>query len=91
MGNLRISFAVLASLMLVAGVSLAGPVNVNMADAETLARELTGVGPAIAAEIVRDREANGRFATPDALMRVTGIGARVVDRNREFILTEPES
>ena len=83
-----LGFAALASLMLIAGSSLAGPVNINTADAETLARELNGVGPATAAEIIRDREANGPFASPEALMRVTGIGERVLERNRQFILTD---
>lgn len=63
----------------------AGPVDVNAADAETLAHELTGIGPALAAAIVRDREANGRFETPEALMRVKGIGERIVEMNRDNI------
>ncbi len=66
---------------------LAGPVNINTADADTLAMELTGVGPVLADAIVRDREENGRYASPDALTRVSGIGPRIVEMNRENILT----
>ena len=66
--------------------AFAGPVNINTADAATLAAELTGVGPALAEAIVKDRAANGNFATPEALMRVKGIGQRIVDVNRENIL-----
>ncbi len=64
----------------------AGPVNINTADAETLALELTGVGPALATAIVEYREMNGDFATPEALTRVRGIGERIVEMNRTNIL-----
>jgi competence protein ComEA len=63
----------------------AGPVNINSADAETLALELSGVGPALARAIVEDREKNGRFESPEALMRVSGVGERILENNREFI------
>lgn len=66
----------------------AGPVDVNTADAETLALELTGVGPALAAAIVSDRETNGRYDSPEALMRVKGIGERIVEMNRDNILVD---
>jgi competence protein ComEA len=64
----------------------AGPVNINTADAAKLATELTGVGPALAEAIVADRKTNGNFATPEALMRVKGIGARIVEMNKDNIL-----
>jgi competence protein ComEA len=64
----------------------AGPVNINTADAAKLATELQGVGPALAEAIVADRKTNGNFATPEALMRVKGIGARIVEINKANIL-----
>jgi competence protein ComEA len=64
----------------------AGPVNINTADAARLASELTGVGPALAEAIVADRKTNGSFATPEALLRVKGIGARIVEINKGNIL-----
>ncbi|HXS80424.1 MAG TPA: helix-hairpin-helix domain-containing protein [Gammaproteobacteria bacterium] len=64
----------------------AGPVNINTADAAKLASELQGVGPALAEAIVADRKANGNFATPEELMRVKGIGARIVEINKANIL-----
>ena len=64
----------------------AGPVNINTADAAKLASELTGVGPSLAEAIVADRQANGNFSTPEALMRVKGIGARIVEINKANIL-----
>jgi competence protein ComEA len=72
-----------------AGLSLAaaaGPVNINTADAATLAAELTGVGPALAEAIVADRKANGNFASAEALTRVKGIGNRIVEANKGNIL-----
>ena len=69
-----------------APVLFAGPVNINTADAETLALELSGVGPALAAKIVEYREQNGRFESADSLMQVSGIGARVIEMNRANIL-----
>ncbi len=49
------------------------PINVNTADAELLT-ELPGIGPAKAAAIIEDREANGHFESPEDLTRVSGIG-----------------
>jgi competence protein ComEA len=77
---------VLAALAMAPYGAVAGPVDVNTADAATLAAELTGVGPALAEAIVRDREQNGRFTSPESLMRVRGIGERIVEMNRQNIV-----
>ncbi len=69
-------------------VAHAGPVNINTADAETLAAELAGIGPALARAIVDDRDRNGLFRRPEDLARVSGIGMSVVENNREFILVD---
>ena len=66
--------------------AFAGPVNINTADAATLAAELTGVGPALAEAIVKDRAEHGKFDKPEALTRVKGIGDRIVELNRVNIL-----
>ena len=75
---------------LMPGLLWAGPVNINTADAETLAAELTGIGPALAAAIVSDRQENGTFANAEALMRVRGIGEHVIELNREYILVSDQ-
>lgn len=66
----------------------AGPVNVNTADAETIARELQGIGPAKARAIVSYREENGPFESVDDLLEVEGIGPKVLEDNRKNILLE---
>lgn len=63
----------------------AGPVNVNTADAATLARELHGIGPAKAQAIVAHRDKHGPFRSVDDLARVRGIGRKTVDRNRDLV------
>ena len=65
---------------------LAGPVNLNTADAATLARELNGVGISKAALIVEYRESHGAFKTVDDLAKVKGIGKVTIEKNRENIL-----
>lgn len=74
--------AVLAAGLTVMMPALAGPVNVNAADARTLQKELVGVGPAKAQAIVAAREKNGPFKSLDDVARVKGIGKKLVDRNR---------
>lgn len=61
-------------------------VNVNSADARTIANVLQGVGLSRAAAIVAYREANGAFKSVDALTAVKGVGDRTVELNATRIL-----
>ncbi|HET6628821.1 MAG TPA: ComEA family DNA-binding protein [Woeseiaceae bacterium] len=70
-------------------LALAGPVDVNSADAETISAELKGVGMAKAEAIVEYREQHGPFKTADDLALVKGIGPRTVEINRQDILLRP--
>ncbi|NJD31390.1 MAG: helix-hairpin-helix domain-containing protein [Gammaproteobacteria bacterium] len=65
-----------------AAAAWAGPVNVNTADATTIAKELDGIGPAKAQAIVEYRQKNGPFKTPEDLLKVEGIGDKVLDQNK---------
>lgn len=61
----------------------AGPVNVNSADEETLAKELVGVGPKIATGIVAER-ANGDFKDgQDLVDRIKGLGEKFLENNQD--------
>ncbi len=63
-------------------------VNINSADAKTLAQNLDGVGKSRADEIVRYREAYGPFYSVDDLLEVRGVGKSIVDNNRDRITLE---
>jgi competence protein ComEA len=63
-------------------------VNINKADAATIASALKGVGNARAEEIVRYREAYGPFTSVDELTEVKGIGNSTLDNNRAKITLE---
>lgn len=58
-------------------------VSLNSADAETLARELSGVGAAKAQAIVAYRDSQGPFAAVDELLEVKGIGPVILEKNRD--------
>lgn len=88
MKNMKYCLSLL--VLFFAGTVLAGPVNVNTADAATLSAELQGVGMSKAVAIVEYREANGPFKSPDDLILVKGIGERTIELNRENILVQPE-
>ena len=64
----------------------ATPVNVNTADAATLAHSLDGIGPSKAAAIVAYRDEHGPFKAVDDLSHVKGIGPATLERNRSAIL-----
>lgn len=77
------------TLLAAAGVlHAAEPVNINTADAETLASAINGVGIKKAREIIAYRQQNGPFATVDDLTKVTGIGAHTVETSREKLTVQ---
>ena len=80
---------ILASLVLsiLSFASLAA-VNINTADAETIQKELKGIGAQKAEAIVAYRGANGNFQTAEELTNVKGIGIKTVDKNRDNIVLE---
>jgi competence protein ComEA len=67
-----------------AGVTADGRVNLNSADEGAL-DTLPGVGPAIAGRIIEWREANGRFASVDDLLSVSGIGPKMLESLRDLV------
>lgn len=93
MSNITRSNAVRRSVqMLVASLlpvaAWAGPVDINKADAATIAKELQGIGLSRAQAIVEYREKNGAFKSADDLRKVKGIGAKTLELNRANIRIE---
>jgi competence protein ComEA len=74
--------AAIVAAVLLASTAIAGPVNINTADAKTLARELDGVGKAKAEAIVAYREKNGPFKGADDLVKVKGLGKKLIEQNK---------
>ena len=69
----------------VAGSELTRPVNINTADAATLAGSLRGIGQRKAEAIVAYRNENGPFKSVDDLVNVKGIGAKTLEQLRPMI------
>jgi competence protein ComEA len=77
----------LALAMALPVLAIAGtPVNINKADAATIAKSLDGIGQSKADAIVAYRDANGPFKSADDLTQVKGIGKATLERNRASIL-----
>jgi competence protein ComEA len=64
-----------------------GPININTATAAEL-ETLPEIGPAIAQRIIDYREANGPFATIEAIQNVSGIGPATFDAIKDLITVD---
>ena len=80
----RIS-SLMALFCLVLFSSLAWGVDINTADAKSLAAELKGVGDKRAQAIVAYRKTHGPFKSVEELAKVKGISAALIDKNREHL------
>ena len=83
-GAVRYAVQLLICSLLPASV-WAGPVDINTADAATIARELQGIGLSKAQDIVAYRDKNGSFKSAEELRKIKGIGAKTLERNRANI------
>lgn len=72
--------------VLITGTAYAGPVNINTATAESLAVNIKGVGMKKAEAIIAYRHANGPFKSVDELVKVKGIGHKLIANNKENLL-----
>ncbi len=68
------------------GIAAIEQIDLNSADAETLARSLSGVGLSKAQAIVLYREQYGPFASLEELTEVKGIGPAILERNRDRLV-----
>jgi len=82
----RINQLVIALLMVVGlFANAADRVNVNRADAETLAEVLDGIGISRARAIVEYRKSFGPFEDPYDLANVKGVGLKTIEANEAKI------
>ena len=82
------TLAAALALLTASTLVLAGPVNINTADAETISAELKGDGLTKARAIVEYRKKHGPFRSADDLSLVKGIGERTVELNRSDIVVK---
>ena len=91
MHRITLVFRSLLLALLLAGSALAATeapatkVDINSADAATLAATLNGVGMAKAEAIVAHRKEHGPFKSAEQLAEVKGIGLKLVEKNRDRI------
>jgi competence protein ComEA len=81
---MKISARLLLATILTIGATAAWctPVNINTADAATIATSLNGIGSVKAQAIVDYRQKHGAFRTVDELAQVKGISQKLINRNR---------
>ena len=75
-----------AALLASASFVNAAPVNVNTADAKTLAENIKGIGPKKAQAIVNYRTQYGPFKSGQDLTKVKGIGQKIIDKNKSDLI-----
>ena len=70
--------------------AIAEPVNINKADAETIAKALKGIGPKKAVAIIQYRKEHGDFKTLLDFGNVKGVGDKITAANAADILFKDE-
>ena len=81
----QLAVAAPGSSVTTAAVEQTTQINVNSADAATIASVLIGIGPKKAAAIVAFRQSNGPFKSVDELTLVKGIGEKTLKENKHKI------
>ncbi|GAB6042810.1 ComEA family DNA-binding protein [Endothiovibrio diazotrophicus] len=80
--NLVIALLLLATAPFAAAME---PIDINTADAAALAAAISGVGMKKAEAVIAYREKNGPFQRVEDLANVKGIGAKIVEKNRDLL------
>ncbi len=88
--SIRVIFILTFLSLFSSSLVAAGLININKADAITLAENLNGIGDAKAKAIIAYRSENGDFAAIADLVNVKGIGSKLVERNRSLMTVGAE-
>ena len=84
---MRFIYILFLSVLLISPSSLlAGKVDINRADAKMLAQNLKGIGDKKAKAIIKYRKQHGSFENINQLLKVKGIGKKILADNRDNIL-----
>jgi len=79
-------FLIAITFVLFSLVANAEPIDINTASAADIAAVLNGVGEKKAAAIVAYRKQNGPFQDILELTKVSGIGVKLVENNRDNLM-----
>lgn len=74
-----------AAILLYSGFVMAIPVNINQADAETIADALAGIGEKTAIKIIEYRKENGPFKAVEDLTNIKGIGEKKLAKIKQDV------
>ena len=86
-GNMRtlklVAFIIALTL---SSICFAQTVNINEADAKTLAANVDGLGMSKAKAIIAYRDRYGPFESVKDLVRVKGVGNKTVEKNKDRLI-----
>jgi len=83
---------IILGIVLSSSLALAAPVNINTADATALAANIKGVGAKKAQAIIQYRKTHGPFKRVDDLVKVKGIGTKLLEKNRaDLLISAPKT
>jgi len=81
LGSIRVALLIFIAISTGAFAQTETPVNINAADAATLAKVIDGLTRKQAEAIVAFREAHGPFGSFDELVKVDGVGWSLLEAN----------
>ena len=86
---MKIIRILLTFLALTVSISVyADPIDINVADAPALSKNIKGVGVMKAQAIIAYRNEHGLFSNIDELTKVKGIGVKLMEKNRDSLFVK---
>jgi competence protein ComEA len=79
---------IICACLMLPHAAISGPVDINSADANVIAKELKGLGIVRARAIVAYRNKNGPFKSAQDLAKVKSIGKKMIQKNLANIRVE---